>query len=142
MAFLDPRVLDFINEHYVLTLATSFEEEPYCASCFYVFLPEENSFIFTSDKETRHIRDASHNIFVAGTVHLDAINNGNMEGIQFQGILIEPTGDLYQRAKKAYVERFSNFVIMNTTLWVIDLTFLKMTNNKFGVGNKIIWKKL
>ncbi|HUW07662.1 MAG TPA: pyridoxamine 5'-phosphate oxidase family protein [Williamwhitmania sp.] len=142
MAFLDPRVLDFINEHYVLTLATSFEEEPYCASCFYVFLPEENSFIFTSDKETRHIRDASHNIFVAGTVHLDAINNGNMEGIQFQGILIEPTGDLYQRAKKAYVERFPNFVIMNTTLWVIDLTFLKMTNNKFGVGNKIIWKKL
>ncbi|HUX53220.1 MAG TPA: pyridoxamine 5'-phosphate oxidase family protein [Williamwhitmania sp.] len=142
MAVLDPRVLDFIDEHYVLTLATSFEEEPYCASCFYVFLPEENSFIFTSDKETRHIRDASHNIFVAGTVHLDAVNSGKMEGIQFQGILIEPTGELHQRARKAYIQRFPNSIIMNTTLWSIDLTFLKMTNNKFGVGNKIIWKKL
>ncbi len=142
MAVLDPRVIDFIKEHFVLTLATSFEEEPYCASCYYTFLPEENSFIFASDKETRHIRDASHNIFVAGTVHLETMNHGNMEGIQFQGILIEPTGDLYQRARKAYVERFPNFVIMNTTLWVVDLTFLKMTNSTLGVGNKIIWKKL
>jgi Uncharacterized protein conserved in bacteria len=142
MVVLDARVLEFIKEHFVLTIATSFEEEPYCASCFYAFLPEENSFIFTSDKDTRHIRDASHNIFVAGTVYTDAQTFGNMEGLQYQGILIEPTGELYQRARKAYVDRFPNSVIMNTTLWAVELTFLKMTNNKFGVGNKIIWKKL
>ena len=142
MAVLDTRVLEFLKEHFVLTLATSFEEEPYCASCFYTFLPEENSFIFISDKDTRHIRDASHNIFVAGTVHLDARSSSDMQGVQFQGILIEPTGELYQRARKAYLERFPNSLIMNTTLWAIDLTFLKMTNNTFGAGNKIIWKKL
>ena len=88
MAVLDPRVVDFINEHYVLTLATSFEEEPFCASCFFSFLDEENSFVILSDKDTRHIRDASHNIFVAGTVHNEVRNCDQVKGIQYQLSLI------------------------------------------------------
>jgi len=142
MAVLDPRVVEFINEHHVLTLATSFEEEPYCTSCFFTFLDEENSFVLLSDKDTRHIRDASHNIFVAGTVHNDAKNSDEVRGIQYQGILIEPTGDLFQKARKAYLEKFPNAVLRTTTLWLIDLTFVKMTDNNLGNGKKILWKKL
>ncbi len=142
MAVLDPRVVEFINEHYVLTLATSFEEEPYCASCFFSFLDEENCFVILSDKDTRHIRDASHNIFVAGTVHNEARDYNQIRGIQYQGILIEPTGDLFQIARRAYLNKFPTAVISTSTLWIIDLTFVKMTDNNFGNGKKIIWKKL
>lgn len=142
MAVLDPRVVDFINEHYVLTLATSFEEEPFCASCFFSFLDEENSFVILSDKDTRHIRDASHNIFVAGTVHNEVCNYDQVKGIQYQGILIEPTGDLYQKARKAYLEKFPASAVSTSTLWIIDLTFVKMTDKNLGNGKKILWKKL
>ena len=142
MAVLDPRVVDFINEHHVLTLATSFEEEPYCASCFFSFLDEENSFVILSDKDTRHIRDASHNIFVAGTVHNEMLSKEQVRGIQFQGILIEPTGDLYQKARASYLASFPTTVLSSSTLWLIDLTYVKMTDNNLGSGKKILWKKL
>jgi len=142
MAVLDPRVVEFIHEHYVLTLATSFEEEPYCTSCFFSFLDEENSFVVLSDKDTRHIRDASHNIFVAGTIHNEAISFDQVRGVQYQGILIEPTGELFQKARKAYLTKFPTAVISKSTLWLIDLTFVKMTDIKLGNGKKILWKKL
>lgn len=54
---VDKRILDFIRRHHVLTLAVAAGNTPYCAHCFYCYLPERNLFVFTSDPDTRHIRD-------------------------------------------------------------------------------------
>ena len=98
---LDKRIAAFIHEHHVLTLATCFEDEAYCSNMFYAYLEDENCFIFTSDKETKHISDISHNIFVAGAVVLETETVGKIQGLQFQGIAFEATGDFKKKAKKA-----------------------------------------
>ena len=141
MSFPDKRIVEFINEHHVLTLATSFDEEPYCASCFYVYMEEENSLVFTSDYDTKHIRQASHNIYVAGTIVLETSMIGKIQGIQFQGIISEPKGESFEKARSAYLKRFPIAMLMKTTLWVVDLTFLKFTDNRLGFGKKLIWEK-
>lgn len=137
----DKRIVDFINKHHVLTLATCFEEEPYCANCFYVYLEDDNSLVFTSDYETKHIKQASHNIYVAGSIVLETNIIGKIQGVQFQGIISEPEGDSYEKARAAYLKRFPIAMLMKTTLWVVDLTFLKFTDNRLGFGKKLIWEQ-
>lgn len=137
----DKRIAEFINEHHVLTLATSFDEEPYCANCFYVYIEEENSLIFTSDYDTKHIKQASHNIYVAGSIVLETNIIGKIQGVQFQGIISEPQGDSNEKARRAYLKRFPIAMLMKTTLWIVDLTYLKFTDNRLGFGKKIIWEK-
>ncbi len=137
----EKRIVDFIEEHHVLTLATSFEEEPWCANCFYVYLLEENSLVFTSDFETKHIQQASHNIYVAGSIVLETKIIGKIKGIQFQGIISEPKGEFLNIVKKTYLKRFPVAMLMETHLWVVDLTLIKMTDNLLGFGKKLIWKK-
>jgi uncharacterized protein YhbP (UPF0306 family) len=141
MSLPDQRIVDFINEHHVLTLATCFEEEPWCANCFYVYLPDENSLVFTSDNDTKHIKYASHNIYVAGSIVLETSIIGKIQGIQFQGIISEPKDSHYDKVRKEYIKRFPIAMLMDTTLWVVDLTYIKFTDNRLGFGNKIVWQK-
>jgi uncharacterized protein len=141
MSLPEQRIVDFINEHHVLTLATCFEEEPWCANCFYVYLPDENSLVFTSDNNTKHIKYASHNIYVAGSIVLETSIIGKIQGVQFQGIISEPKEDHYEKVRKEYIKRFPIAMLMDTTLWVVDLTYLKFTDNRLGFGKKIIWQK-
>lgn len=137
----DQRIVDFINEHHVLTLATCFEEEPWCANCFYVYLPDDNCLVFTSDNDTKHIKYASHNIFVAGSIVLETSMIGKIQGVQLQGIISEPKDEYYRKVRKAYIKKFPIAMLMDTTLWVVDLTYLKFTDNRLGFGKKIIWQK-
>lgn len=137
----EKRIVDFINEHHVLTLATSFNEEPWCASCFYVYLEEENSLIFTSDFNTKHIQQASHNLYVAGNIVLETRVIGKIRGIQLQGIISQPQNGLNEKARKAYLKRFPVAMLMDTHLWVLDITYIKMTDNLLGFGKKLIWSK-
>lgn len=137
----DKKIIDFVNQHHVLTLATCFEEEPYCANCFYVYLESENSLVFTSDYDTNHIKQASHNIYVAGSIVLESDVLGKIQGLQFQGIISEPKAELLDKARKEYLKRFPIAMLMKTTLWVVDLTFLKYTDNSLGFGKKLLWEK-
>ena len=83
-------IIEFIKKHHVLTLATSNNNEPYCANCFYAFLEDEIALVFTSDKETKHIIDALVQPYVAGSIVLETSIVGKIQGIQFNGILCTP----------------------------------------------------
>lgn len=141
MSALDQRIAEFIESHTVLTLATSFGDEPYCANLFYDFLPEEGCLIITSDKNTKHIRNISHNIFVAGSIVESCSQADEYKGIQFQGVISEPGSDLAQRARQHYWAKLPFTIGMNTTLWVIDLTLIKYSDSSMGFGKKLTWKK-
>lgn len=135
------RIIDFINEHHVLILATSKNDQSYCANCFYEYLEEENTLIFTSDKDTRHVQDAIENNSVSGSIVLETKTVGKIQGIQFIGIMEEAKGDLLKKAKKAYLTRFPYAILKQTTLWVLELNYIKMTDNRLGFGKKLIWEK-
>jgi hypothetical protein len=138
---IDIRIIKFFKRHHVLTIATAVVDEPWCANCFYTYLEEENSLVFTTDPDTRHGKEFLVNPVVAGAVVLETMVIGKIRGIQFQGTISEPEGELLQKAKWAYLKKFPPAALMNTHLWVVKLTMIKMTDNRLGFGKKLIWKE-
>jgi len=139
---IDERIIKFFRKHHVLTIATSVNNEPWCANCFYAYLEEENAFVFTTDNDTRHGKEFLKNPVVAGSVVLETMVVGKIRGVQFQGIVSEIDESLLPRAKKAYLKRFPVAILMDTHLWKVELTHIKFTDNRLGFGKKIIWEKL
>ncbi len=137
----DKKIISFIKEHHVLTLATSVNNIPYCANCFYVYLEEENMFVFTSDNETKHVQDALINNLVGGSVVLETSTVGKIQGIQFNGSMYLPEGKLKKKANRSYMKKYPFAKLMKTQLWLLDLDFVKLTDNRLGFGKKLIWRK-
>ena len=138
---IDSTIIKFFRKHHVLTIATTVENEPWCANCFYVYLEEENSLVFTTDNGTRHGEEFIKNPLVAGSVVLETLVIGRIRGIQFQGVISEPGIELLSKAKWSYLKKFPPAALMDTHLWVVKLTFIKMTDNRLGFGKKLIWRK-
>ena len=141
MIEIDKRIIEFINKHHVLTLATTRKNIPYCANCFYVYLEDKNMLIFTSDHETKHAQDALLQNIVGGSIVLETNVVGKIQGVQFQGKMYEPKDELLKRVKTRYLKRFPVAMLMKTNLWVVELSFLKFTDNRLGFGKKLIWGK-
>jgi len=138
---LDKRVIEFINKHHVLTMSTVLDNVPYSCNCFYTYIEEDNVIICTSDYKTKHISDVQQNNNVSGSIVLETSVVGKIQGVQFNGKLIEAKNDLYKKYKKAYLKRFPFVIFKSTALWYIDLIYIKMTDNRLGFGKKLIWEK-
>lgn len=140
----DKRIVAFIRKHHVLTLATAITREdgtaePYCSNMFYAYMQSENLFVFTSSSQTRHVADALSNSLIAGSIVLESKVVGNLQGLQFQGRMIQPEGSEEAAARKAYLLKFPYAVAMPLDLWIIRPTFMKLTDNRLGFGKKLIW---
>jgi uncharacterized protein YhbP (UPF0306 family) len=138
---IDRRIVKFFRKHHVLTIASSDNNIPWCANCFYVYMETENALVFTTDAETRHGKEFVKNPEVAGSIVLETRIIGKIRGIQFQGKVSEPAGDLADKVKNAYLKRFPVAMLMETRLWIVSLTHIKMTDNRLGFGKKLIWLK-
>jgi len=136
---VDARIIKFFRKHHVLTIATSVDNEPWCANCFYVYLEEENALVFTTDLKTRHGKEFLKNLLVAGSVFLETSIIGKIRGIQLQGTVSEPTGELAAKAKSPYLRGFPVAMLMDTHLWIVKLTLIKFTDNRLGFGKKLVW---
>ena len=137
----DKRILEFLKKHHVMTLATSIENEPWCANCFYSFCEDEMEIVFTSDEKTKHIQDSLRNCKIAGSVVLETSIVGKIQGIQFIGKISESTSEFGSKAQVNYLKRFPFAVLTNTKLWIITLDVIKMTDNQLGFGKKIFWER-
>ena len=137
----EKRIINFIQKHHVLTMATSISDRPWCVNCFYTYLENENALIFMSDEGTRHMQEASVNSNVSGSIVLETETIGKIQGIQFEGLLVKPSETTVGKYKKAYLKRFPYAIVSNSPVWAILLTHIKFTDNRLGFGKKLIWKK-
>lgn len=137
---VDERIVKFIHEHHIFTLATSSNNKPYTCTCFYVYIDELNMIVFTSDMTTKHIMDIQEQPFVSGAVALETSVIGKIRGIQFTGEIKKLSAKELSLAKKTYLTKFPVAILMKTTLWGIIPDFIKMTDNRLGFGKKLIWK--
>lgn len=136
---MDRRIVKFINKHHVLTVASCVDNRPWTANCFYVFMERENAFVFTTDDDTRHGKEFEINPNVAGSVVLETKVIGKIRGIQFEGVVSKPDPASHKKVKNAYLKRFPIAMLMDTTLWVLKLTHVKLTDNRLGFGKKLLW---
>ena len=138
---IDKRIIDFIQEHHLLTLSTSKENIPYCCNVFYIYDEKNNSLIFSSDIKTRHAQEFSENSNVAGTIALETKDVEKIQGVQLLGEIKELKGEELEKASKQYLKAYPYARMMNPHLWEMRLTFVKMTHNQLGFGKKLVWEK-
>lgn len=141
MEAIPQRIIDFFQEHHVLTLATSISNKPYCANCFYVYDGGE-ALLFASEEHTKHIQDALQNTQVAGSIVLETKTIGKIQGVQLCGKLVKLEGEALKSATKKYLKAFPYAVLKSTPLWAFRLSYIKMTDNRLGFGKKLIWGML
>ena len=138
---VDQQIIDFINEHHLLTLSTSQNDTPYCCNVFYVYDALSNQLIFSSDTKTKHAQDFIANPNVAGTIALETKEISKIQGVQLLGAIQELKDVELKIATEQYIKAFPYAENMELYLWAMPLNFIKMTHNKLGFGKKLIWEK-
>ena len=138
---IDRQITHFLNEHHLLTLATSQNNKPYCCNLFYVYDQVSNQLIFSTETKTKHAQDFICNINVAGSIALETKEVSKIQGVQLLGTVLELKGERLKIAKAQYIKAFAYAENMELYLWAMPLNFIKMTHNKLGFGKKLVWKK-
>lgn len=138
----EDRIVKFIQEHHVMALATSGKNNlPWCASCFYVYIPEHNWFVFTSDDNTRHGEEMLLNNEVAACIALETNITGKIRGVQIAGAVKKTDKSTKNIARSGFLKRFPVAIMKKTNLWILEPGMIKMTDNRLGFGVKLIWEK-
>ena len=132
------KINTFLQKHHVMSLATSEKKELSVCSLFYVFNLEKNSFVVASSDDTLHIKHIKKSPNVAGNILLETKTIGKIEGVQFRGAFKELQD---KKLKKLYFKAFPYARIMKPKLWQIKVDYFKMTDNRLGFANKIIWQE-
>ncbi len=133
---IDERIIKFIRKHHVLTLAVGNGDAGWVAHAFYAF--SEGRLVFSTSPDTEHGKLMAANPQVSFGMVLETRVVGRVQGLQ-------GTGDVARAddtARKAYLKRFPYAVaIPDLTLWTIEPTRLKFTDNTLGFGKKLIWTR-
>jgi uncharacterized protein YhbP (UPF0306 family) len=136
----DERIADFIQQHHVMTVATcSGGGTPWCAACFYAYIPEKNWFVFTSDEDTRHGREMLENPGISANIALETTITGKIRGVQLTGRVRRTDSTSHRMATRRFLGKFPIAVLKKTTLWIFEPSHIKMTDNQLGFGVKLIW---
>ncbi|AMN47690.1 hypothetical protein ACG33_11380 [Steroidobacter denitrificans] len=98
------RVLDYLQTHRVMVVATAGEEGVAAAAVFYV--NHGLNFYFVSAPHTRHCRNMLADPRVAITIHEDYIDWSSIKGVQMNAIGRELAGSESEAAQHLYVAKF------------------------------------
>lgn len=148
-----------------MTLATSKDNQPWVAHCFYAFMEKEMVLVFTTDQATRHGQEMTDNDQVSAGISWETKIVGQIRGAQIEGKIkkVEKQKDENEKGEKpvpgfiqeqnaspglepgtkrlSYLKRFPYAVLMKTTLWVLEIDTIKYTDNRLGFGKKLHWKR-
>lgn len=138
---IDEKFIAFIREHHVLTLSTCVNNQPYCCNCFYAYNDDLNVFVVKTNDNTRHNAEISENAQVAVSIVLETKEIGKIQGLQVTGRAIYYQGESLSAAKKTYLKEFPYAIASPGEYLAIEPDFMKLTDNRFGFGKKLIWNK-
>jgi hypothetical protein len=141
MLVIDKRLTSFILNNHLLSLATSEDNFPYSANCYYVYDKDRNCLIFSSDSHTNHAKQFIKNNNVSATIAIDNNDYMQIQGVQLLGKIQPIELDNLKLATQMYLARFPYAQDFPLHLWCLEINFIKMTDNNLGFGKKIIWKK-
>ncbi|MDR0761635.1 MAG: pyridoxamine 5'-phosphate oxidase family protein [Campylobacteraceae bacterium] len=133
---MNQEFITFIKEHHVLNISSHEDGKTWSASCFYAFLEKDSTFVFASDKKTRHMQNIAKNPLVSGTITLETKEIGLIRGIQFEGSVKKAS----LKAKKAYLLSYPFAAALAPSLWELEITYAKLTDNRLGFGKKIEYR--
>ncbi len=125
-----------------MTLATvGADGRPWTAHVFYVCLPGQNLFVFTTETKTRHGAEMAADANVAAGIALETRTVGRLQGLQIEGTVRIAQGEELSAARRAYLKRFPYAIAADLSLWLLEPAMMKLTDNTLGFGKKLIWQK-
>lgn len=130
------KIVAFILEHHVMSLATSYNEELSVCSLFYAYSKKMNCFVVASSEDTTHIKHIQQNSKIAGNIYLETKTLGKIQGLQFRGKFIALKE---KELERLYFKHFPYARALLPTLWKIEIDSFKMTDNRLGFGKKLLW---
>lgn len=134
-------IFTYLKKQHVLSLCCSFDDDIWCANCFYVFDEKEVAFYLMTSTESRHSKLMLNNHLVAGTVNGQPKNISLIKGIQYKGVISLLAEENKNDALSLYTKRFPIAKIKSLPLWKVEISELKFTNNILGFGNKSDWHR-
>ena len=134
-------VIEYLEKQTVAGIACLDENGlPYCFSCFYAFDHSKQILVFKSSVDSRHSTMLENHPELAGTVNPDKLNKLAIKGIQFKG-MIDTDPKTISQGRDLYYKRFPFAVAMKGDVWVIRLSWIKMTDQALGFGKKMEWER-
>ena len=102
---LEKVILDYLQHHHTVSLATEREGRPHAATVFYVSIGFD--LYFLSSPTSRHGENLSHNPKVSATINEDYDKWQMIKGIQLQG-RVENVGGILDngRIARAFVQKY------------------------------------
>jgi uncharacterized protein YhbP (UPF0306 family) len=143
------RLLAYLREHRVATLAVTDSAGVHATAVFYAVNDDLHLF-FVTDPTSRHGQALLATGTVAGTVQDDRQEWHAVTGIQFHGAVRQLDGDDRHRGWELYTARFpflltGNVVLTGalakSALWRIEPTWLRLIDNRLGFGHKEEWHR-
>lgn len=132
-------IAECIHRHHVVSLACTANGELWCASCFYVADLARQRLIILTDSQTRHGRLMRLNHQIAGTIAGQPKEIYEIEGVQFQGVATQLSGEAQALALADYIAHFPVAKMHKSEVWEIVLTQLKHTENRTAFATKREW---
>jgi uncharacterized protein YhbP (UPF0306 family) len=128
-----------------MTLATSgLLGEPHAAPVYFV-ADRDLRFYFFSDRDSQHARDLDSSPAAAGTIYPEYNGWRDIRGLQMRGkVQIVGQGSEWEAAWSAYCQKFPFVkglaaVVARNTLYVFTPAWIRMLDNRFGLGFKREW---
>ena len=147
---IQERLLAFLREHQVLTLAVVVDDgSPYAAALFYA-VDKDMRFYVATDPATCHGQAMLADGKVAGAIQPDRQQWHEITGIQFRGRCWQLAGEQRARAWTIYTARFAflregNAILTaelaKTAIWCIEPDWMRLIDNRLGFGHKDEWTR-
>ncbi|CAN5236847.1 YhbP family protein [soil metagenome] len=135
-------IIKFITDQTCATVCCVDENtDPYCFNCYYAFDAENCLLYFKSSVNSFHWKMLRENDSVAGTILPDKLSKLHVMGVQFKGIVLDKDDDFANKAFATYHKKMPFALAMQGEVITIEITDIKMTDNKLGFGKKLLWKR-
>lgn len=138
---IDPKIVNFIQTEKILTLATSFNNKPHCAICYYAYCDKLNMLIFKSSNHCEHIQQGLKNTCTAVTIY-SSNSIATSKGVQLECDFVIGNDRQKQESRKIYYSKFPFALTIPGELWLLELTKIKFTDNSLGFSKKLHWQKV
>ena len=139
MKIIPEKIKAFLNANRIATICITDEKNnPYCFTCFFVFIEETATLVFKSSFGTSHEDYTRMASTVSGTVLPEKLNFVKIKGVQYSGKTLNEN-EISPDLVAAYYTKYPFGRVMGGYIWAIKLSFIKFTDNTLAFGNKTIW---
>jgi uncharacterized protein len=139
---MNDTIIKFIDKQTVATICCIDERgEAYCFSCFYAFNHNDGLLYFKSSSNAHHSSLLEKKGTLAGTILPDRLRHLVVQGVQFQGSILDPNDPLCSHASMYYLKKFPFAMAIPGQIYILKLSNIKMTDSSKGFGKKILWQR-